>query len=93
MEATESLIKQIVGGFVKNPNDIHLHIEDITDDEGELIIINIKVNAEDVGVCIGEKGSTADALRRIVGLVGFRQTGKRVFLRIDAPKIPRNYFY
>lgn len=93
MEYTENVIKLIVQGFVEFPDEVELHVEEKTDSEGELTVVNIKVRPEDVGVCIGEKGSTADALRRIIGLVGYKQNDKRVFVRIDAPKMPRNHFY
>ena len=93
MEYTEKVIRDIVCGFVDYPSEVELHLEEKTDTEGDVTVVNIKVRAEDVGACIGERGSTADALRRIVGLVGFKQCGKRVFVRIDAPKMPRNHFY
>lgn len=90
---TENLLLNIVGAITKKPEEIEIHTSQETDEEGEIFVINIKVAPEDAGVCIGQGGSTAEALRRIVGLFGFHKTGKRYFVRIDAPKMKKNFFY
>lgn len=92
MEKVKNIISTVLKGFVEYPEDVDLHESIDSDENGELTIINIKVNRKDVGVCIGSQGNTAEALRKVAGLVGFRQTGKRIYLKIDAPKIPKDYF-
>lgn len=92
METVQNLVSSIIKGLVEYPEDVELHESLDSDDKGELSVINVKVNRKDVGVCIGNQGNTAEALRRIISLVGFKQTGKRIYLKIDAPKIPKDYF-
>ena len=92
METVKNIISTVLKGFVEYPEDVDLHESIGSDENGELTIINIKVNRKDIGACIGNQGNTAEALRKVVGLVGFRQTGKRIYLKIDAPKIPKDYF-
>ena len=92
MDKIEQLVMTVIKSFVHSPEDVELHSSQETDDKGELTMINVKVNRDDVGLCIGEKGATAEAVRRIVGLAGFKETGKRVFVRIDAPKLAKNHF-
>lgn len=91
MQSVEDLLVSILNGLVKNPDKIELNTTKTSDDKGELSIITVKVASEDIGICIGEKGATAEAIRRIIGLVGYRKIGERVFVRIDAPKSYNTY--
>ena len=93
MDTVKSLVLDMVKGIVSYPDDVELHLTEDSDDKGEIIIINIKVAKEDIGLCIGEGGTTAEAIRKIVGLIGFRQTEKRVYAKIDAPKLPKNHYH
>ncbi len=92
MENVKVLLLDIVKGLVDKPDRVELFMSEETDGTGEIVIINVKVATEDVGICIGQKGTTAEAIRKVIGLVGFKQTGKRVYVKIDAPRIPRNHF-
>lgn len=92
MDRVEELLQQIVKGLVNFPDEVQTFVSDDTDEKGELVMINVKVNKGDVGTCIGEGGKTAEAIRKVIGLVGFKQLGKRVYVKVDAPKIPRNHF-
>lgn len=93
MEIVEQLLRDILGGIVSQPESIDLNISEDTDDVGEMTVINVKLAKDDFGVCIGQKGTTAEAIRRVVGLVAHRRLGKRVYVKIDAPKIPKNHYY
>ena len=93
METLESLVLDMIKGIVSYPDEVELHFSTDEDERGEITIINIKVSKEDIGLCIGEKGVTAEALRKIIGLIGFRQTEKRVYAKIDAPKLPKNHYH
>lgn len=87
MENVENLLLTIMQGFVSNPDEVELVSSNEEDEKGDFVMLTIKVSKEDVGLCIGEKGNTAEALRRIIGLIGFKQVGKRVYVKVDAPKI------
>ena len=92
MQQVETLLLDILKGIVDHPEEIELNFHEDTDDRGEVTIVNVKLAREDVGACIGQKGKNAEAIRKVVGLVGFKQTGKRVYVKIDAPRIPKNHF-
>lgn len=92
MENVKRLLLEIVQGVVDKPDQVELFVSEETDTTGEIVIINVKLAKEDVGICIGQKGTTAEAIRKVIGLVGFKQTGKRVYVKIDAPRIPKNHF-
>jgi predicted RNA-binding protein YlqC (UPF0109 family) len=90
----EEFILQIMTGIVSKPDEIKLNFVDQEDEEkGEMTVINIKVAIEDIPLCIGTGGSTADSVRRLAVLasrkIGYERT---IFLRIDAPKMPKNHF-
>lgn len=92
METVETLLTMIVKGIVNHPDDVELFVSDDKDDKGDLTMINVRVHKSDIGVCIGEGGKTAEAIRKVVGLVGYKRTGCRVYVKIDAPKIPKTHF-
>lgn len=92
METVKSILSDVIKGFVKYPEDVELFDSVDTDEKGELNIINVKVNRADIGICIGTEGNTAESLRKIAGLIGFKHTGKRIYVKIDAPKIPKDHF-
>jgi predicted RNA-binding protein YlqC (UPF0109 family) len=92
MDVTEKLLGDILRSFVSVPEEVETFASTQTDDKGELTVINVRVNKADVGICIGERGYTAEAMRRLIGIVGFKQSGERVYVKIDAPKIPPNHY-
>ena len=92
MKQVEELLKKIIVGIVSEPDNVEIHLSDDNDDKGEIAILNVKVAKHDIGVCIGKGGETAEAIRKIVGLFGFQQTNKRVYVKIDAPKIHKDHF-
>lgn len=92
MDKTIELLKTVICGFVNKPESVDLYADKESDEKGEVNIIHVKVDKDDVGICIGSSGTTAEALRKIVGLVGFKQSESRVYVKIDAPKIPKDHF-
>ncbi len=88
----ESLGIQLFKAIVECPDEVETHISEGSDEKGELTIINVKVNKKDVGVCIGDQGKTAEAIRRVIGLIGFKKLGVRLYVKIDAPRLPKNHF-
>lgn len=92
MKFVEDLLLDILSGIVVRTPEIELHYSQETDERGDLTIINVKLAREDVGAAIGQKGETAQAIRKLVGVIGFNKTGKRIYVKIDAPRIPKNHF-
>ena len=92
MDYAQNLLVQVVKGFVNFPESVETFVSEDTDDKGTLIMINVKVHKDDVGTCIGEGGKTAEAIRKVIGIVGFKQSGKRIYVKIDAPKVPKTHF-
>ena len=92
MDYVEKLLTDILKGIAEKPEEVELHVAEEQDDRGEVTIINVKLAREDIGACIGKKGMNAKAIRKIVGLVAFKKMGKRVYVKIDAPRIPADHY-
>lgn len=92
MQQVEAILFDMLKGIVSKPEDIQLHFTDETDEGGEVTVVNVKVDRADIGACIGKKGKNAEAIRTVVGLVGYRLANRRVYVKIDAPRIPKNHF-
>ena len=83
-EFVEYIIKQIVN----KPDEV-----DVTRKVDEMgVLIEVKVNPEDMGLLIGRAGSTAKAIRTLARIIGMRNNA-RVNLRIVEPegstRVPR----
>ena len=92
MDKVEQLLLSIITAIVQYPDDVQTYVDVGSDEKGELTTIHVKLNKADVGLCIGEGGKTAESIRKIIGLAGHRQSEKRVYTKIDAPKVPKNHF-
>lgn len=90
--AVEQYLVSMLKLIVNNPDRVETFCDVGKDERGELHTIHVKVHNDDIGLCIGEGGSTAEALRRVIGLIATRQLKQRVFIKIDTPRIPRNHF-
>ncbi len=75
-EFVEYLIKQIVN----HPDDVVITRK--TDEMG--VLLEVKVNPQDMGMLIGRVGATAKAIRVLVRIIGVRNN-ERVNLRILEP--------
>ncbi|MDA2984194.1 MAG: KH domain-containing protein [Actinomycetota bacterium] len=60
------VLAYIVAELVDHPDDIE--IEEVEDDQG--VVLELRVNPEDVGKVIGKRGRTAKALRALVRAAG-----------------------
>ena len=87
MDNTKKLLLDILKSFVSFPEDIEINVTEETDERGAITIVKVKVNNADVGLCIGKGGKTAESIRTIVGMSGFKETGNRVYIKVDAPKL------
>jgi predicted RNA-binding protein YlqC (UPF0109 family) len=94
LSETKALILTMVRGIVSLPDEVELRVSEESDDKGEYTQVNIKVAKVDIPKAIGQKGATADAIRRIAVLSAIREGySKMLFLRVDAPHMPKNVFY
>jgi len=94
LEQLKEAVLTLVKSITKNPDKVSLHTEDQTSEEkGDFLQINIKVATEDIPVCIGAGGTTAESIRRLTCLMA-RQLDydKRLFVRVDAPQMPKNHY-
>ena len=73
----KELIKHIAQALVDNPEQVS--VREITGEH--TIIIELKVAKEDIGMVIGKKGRTAQALRTILNAVSGKEK-KRITLEI-----------
>ena len=60
------VLAYIVAELVDHPDDVE--IEEVEDDQG--VVLELRVNPEDVGKVIGKRGRTAKALRTLVKAAG-----------------------
>lgn len=92
MEKVEEILLTIVKSMVDNPADVKIISTELaTDERGEFTKINVGVHKNDAGRCIGIEGKNAEAIRKVVALVAFKQIGKRVRAGIESTKKPYNY--
>ncbi len=77
MSAVKELVECIVKKLVDNPETVN-----VMETEGErTIIVEIKVDSNDLGKVIGKQGRTAKAIRTLISSVAAK-TGKRAVLEI-----------
>ncbi len=70
-------LKFIVESIVENKDDIEIEYQE--DELGTLL--TLKVNKDDMGIIIGKKGATINALRSIVRLMGMKMN-KKINLKV-----------
>jgi predicted RNA-binding protein YlqC (UPF0109 family) len=94
LEVLVTLLKTMVEAIATKPENVKIHAENLDyEGRGETTVINIKVAPEDIPLCIGAGGITADAMRRVIML-----TSKKIsydtplFIRVDAPRMLKNHF-
>ncbi|HEY5493901.1 MAG TPA: KH domain-containing protein [Candidatus Anoxymicrobiaceae bacterium] len=73
----KDLLEYLAKALVDNPDDVHIEVI-----EGERsVILQLKVNQEDIGKVIGKQGRIAQALRTIVKAAATKQ-GKNAIVEI-----------
>ncbi len=70
-------LKFLVENIVENPDDIHIEKQD--DEMWTLLML--RVHPDDMGIIIGKKGSTVNALRSVLRLQGMKHD-KKVTLKV-----------
>ena len=81
LPADQEFIDFLVKSLVDHPDDVKT--ERKVDEMG--VLITLSVNAEDMGQIIGQRGSTARAIRSLLRIVGTKNDA-RVNLRIEEPE-------
>jgi len=77
----KDFVEYIVKQIVNKPDEVEVTRK--TDEMG--VLIEVKVNQEDMGLLIGRSGSTAKAIRALARIIGIRNNA-RVNLRIIEPE-------
>jgi len=73
----KDLLEYLAKALVDNPDDVHIEVI-----EGERsVILQLKVNDEDIGKVIGKQGRIAQALRTLVKAAATKQ-GKNAIVEI-----------
>ena len=76
----QEFLENILKALVNHPDDVK--VERTVDEMG--VLLTIKVNPADVGIVIGRKGSTIQAIRTLVKIVGLKNRA-RINLKVEQP--------
>jgi predicted RNA-binding protein YlqC (UPF0109 family) len=71
------LIQELVKAFVDHPDAVRISEES----RSEAVILELRVDPEDLGKVIGRQGKTARALRSLASIAG-EKAGRRITLQI-----------
>ena len=77
----QEFLEYLVKSIVDHPDDVK--IDRKVDEMG--VLLDLKVNQEDMGMLIGRMGSTAKAIRTLLRIIGARHNA-RVNLKIEEPE-------
>ena len=77
----QEFLESVIKAIVDNPNDVK--VTRTIDEMG--VLLNLKVNPEDMGKIIGRQGSTAKAIRTILRIIGTKHNA-RINLKIEEPE-------
>ena len=77
----QEFLEYLVKSIVDHPDDVK--VDRKVDEMG--VLLDLRVNQEDMGMIIGRQGSTAKALRTLLRIVGARHNA-RVNLKIEEPE-------
>ncbi len=80
----KELLEYIVKSIVNNPEEVDISERESVDFPG-LTILTIKVAEEDVGIVIGKRGRTINAIRDIISINAIRSK-KRVRVNLEEYK-------
>jgi hypothetical protein len=80
-QADQEFLEFVVKSIVSHPDDVN--VTRTVDERG--VLLNLKVNPEDMGQIIGRQGSTARAIRAILRVIGVKNNA-RINLKIEEPE-------
>jgi len=81
MEDTQKLLEDIIKAIVQNPAEVK--IEKVIDERG--VMFRIWVKQSDMGLVIGKAGVTANAIKHIIKLAGYK-TKSAISIKIEEPQ-------
>ncbi|MCD6085911.1 KH domain-containing protein [bacterium] len=76
----QEFLENILKSLTNHPEDVK--VEKKVDEMGVLLVI--KVNQEDLGVVIGRRGNTIQAIRTLVKIIGLKNRA-RVNIKLEQP--------
>lgn len=79
--ADQTFLEFVVKSIVDHPEDVK--IERKLDEMG--VLLSLRVNRQDMGQVVGRGGSTAQAIRSLLKIVGIKNSS-RVNLKIEEPE-------
>ena len=82
----QQFVEYVIKSLVNKPDEVEVSRK--VDEMG--VLIEVKVNPEDMGLLIGRAGSTAKAIRTLARIIGMRNNA-RVNLRIVEPEGSTRY--
>jgi len=77
-KSIKTLVEQVVTSLVDDPDSVSVEMID----EGNTIVINVRVDADDVGKIIGRQGRVIKSLRTIARAASAYSGGKHVEVEI-----------
>ena len=77
----QEFLEYLVKSIVDHPDDVK--VDRKVDEMG--VLLDLRVHQEDMGMLIGRQGSTANAIRTLLRIVGARHSA-RVNLKIEEPE-------
>jgi hypothetical protein len=77
----QEFLEFVIKSIVDHPDDVK--VTRTIDEMG--VLLNLKVNPEDMGQIIGRQGSTAKAIRTILRVIGTKRNA-RINLKIEEPE-------
>lgn len=81
MEKDQEFVEFVIKAIVGNPDAVR--VERTIDERG--VLLTLHVDPSDMGYVIGKKGETAQAIRRLLGIVG-RKFNANVSFKIYEPE-------
>src|SRR5258708_6085169 len=79
--ADQEFLEYLVKSLVDHPDDVK--VDRKVDEMG--VLLNLKVNALDMGQVVGRQGATAKSIRSLLRIVGIKNNA-RVNLKIEEPE-------
>ena len=79
--ADKDFLEFLIKAIVDNPDDVV--VERKIDEMG--VLLNLRVNQQDMGQVVGRQGSTAKSIRSLLRIVGIKNKA-RVNLKIEEPE-------
>jgi len=80
-QADKDFLEFVIKAIVSHPDDVN--VTRTVDEMG--VLLNLKVNREDMGQVIGRQGATAKAIRSILRVIGLKNNA-RINLKIEEPE-------